>query len=72
MGGPCTIVGGVPGTLQRQGDWMVCRPTSSASGDSAPAFASMDAARAEAIKAAAYAAMSKDGENAWKRLGSSA
>jgi hypothetical protein len=67
VGSPCTT-NGQRGTLQRQGNYLICRPSERT--DSAPP--SMDAATAEAIKTKAYDEMVKDGEAAWKRLGASA
>jgi len=61
-GNACTI-NGRPGTLQREGDWLVCEPTDRA--DAAPPR-TMSVADAQRIKDEAYRQMVDEMVNAWK------
>jgi len=59
-GTPCTV-NGRPGTLVREGNYLVCKPT--ASQDARPVFDAIEGARR---KREAYEAMCHDMANAWK------
>ena len=60
-GTSCTV-NGAPGTLQREGNYLICKPD-------AQRRDSMSVGDAEAIKTQAYEQRVKDGEAAWKTLG---
>jgi hypothetical protein len=62
-GSACTV-DGRPGTLVREGDWLVCRPTQRT--DAAPTGPVFDAAEGQRIKDAAWEEMCQRQRDAWK------
>jgi hypothetical protein len=62
-GSACTV-DGRPGTLVREGDWLVCRPTPRT--DAAPTGPVFDAAEGQRIKDAAWEEMCQRQRDAWK------
>jgi len=63
-GSACTV-DGRPGTLVREGDWLVCRPTQRT--DAAPTGPVFDAAEGQRIKDAAWQQMVDEQREAWRK-----
>jgi hypothetical protein len=62
----CTI-NGVPGTLVRQGEWLICKPTTSTRGtDAAPTSLADAIARRAAMRAQLVAEYDEAAAEAWR------